>query len=90
MSWGVGIDFDLLILLFYAWVMTTQTLLKNINIQIKKERSPLVVLSLNQWQQIEDIISELSSPQLLESIREARKDYKKAKTYRELRKSLLK
>ncbi len=70
--------------------MIAQTLLKNINTQIKKEKSPLVILSLDQWQQIEDVISELASPQLLKSIREARKDYKKAKSYKELRKNLLK
>lgn len=56
--------------------MTTQTLLKNIESKIKNGKSPLVVLSLAEWQQIEDIINELSSPQLLKSISQARDDYK--------------
>lgn len=60
--------------------MTTQTLLKNIETKIKKSKSPLVVLSLSEWQQIEDVINELSSPQLLKSMTRARDDYKKGKT----------
>lgn len=59
--------------------MTTQTLLKNIETKIKKGKSPLVVLSLSEWQQIEDVINELSSPQLLKSMTQARDDYKKGK-----------
>ncbi|MBI4087268.1 MAG: hypothetical protein HY434_00345 [Candidatus Liptonbacteria bacterium] len=59
--------------------MSTQTLLKNIETKIKKSNSPLVVLSLAEWRQIEDVIRELSSPRLLESIEDARNDYKKGK-----------
>lgn len=59
--------------------MTTQTLLKNIDTQIKKGKSPLVILSLEEWRQIEDIISELSSPRLLKNISKARQDYKKGR-----------
>ena len=70
--------------------MTTQALLRNIELQIKKDKSPLVVLPLEQWEQIEDILSELSSPQLLKSIGTARKGISKAKAYRDIRKTLLK
>ena len=62
--------------------MTTQALLKNIDTQIKKGKSPLVVLSLEEWRQIEDIIGELSSPRLLKSIKKARQDYKKGRAVR--------
>jgi PHD/YefM family antitoxin component YafN of YafNO toxin-antitoxin module len=70
--------------------VTTQALLKSIDSKIKKSKSPFVVLPLEEWQQIEDVICELFSPQLLKSIRESRKSYKKAKSYKEIRKSLLK
>ena len=59
--------------------MSTQTLLKKIEAKIKKGSSPKVVLSLAEWHQIEDIIRELSSPQLVKSIQAARNDYKKGK-----------
>lgn len=59
--------------------MSTQTVLKNINAQIKKSKSPVVVLSLKEWQHIEDVIRELSSPKLLKTVTQAREDYKKGK-----------
>jgi len=59
--------------------MTTQTLLKNIDTQIKKGKSPLVILTLEEWRQVEDIINELSSPRLLKSINKARQSYKKGR-----------
>lgn len=59
--------------------MTTQALFKKVDAEIKRGKSPLVVLSLEEWRQIEDIISELSSPQLLKSVARARLDYKKGR-----------
>ena len=57
--------------------MTTQTLIKNIGARIKRDRTSEVVLSLPQWQQIEDIVLEFSSPELLKSIKISRQEYKK-------------
>ena len=70
--------------------MTTQTLVKNIGDRIKREHSSKVVLSLPQWQQIEDIVLEFSSPELLKSIKISRQEYKEAKSYLTLRKRLTK
>lgn len=56
-----------------------QALLKNLESQIKKNRSPVVVMSLDEWHQIEDLIEELSSPKLLEDIKKSRDDYKKGR-----------
>ena len=53
--------------------------MRNIGLQIKRGNSPLVVLPLEEWQRIEDVISELSAPKLLKSIDRARKDYKNGK-----------
>ena len=36
-------------------------------------------MSLEEWHQIEDILEELSSPQLLKNVKKARDDYKKGK-----------
>lgn len=44
-------------------------------IKIKSGPQPEVVLSLLDWRLIEDMILELSSPQLIKSIRKAREDY---------------
>ncbi len=57
--------------------MTTQTLIKNIGARIKRDRTSEVVLSLPQWQQIEDIVLEFSSPELLKNIKISRQEYKK-------------
>lgn len=70
--------------------MTTQTMIKNIGARIKREHSSAVVLSLPQWQQIEDIVLEFSSPELLKSIKISRQEYSKAKSYLSLRKQLVK
>ena len=70
--------------------MTTQALLRNIELQIKRDKSPFVVLPLEKWEQIEDILSELSSPRLLKSIKSARLGVTKAKAYKDVRKALLK
>ncbi|OGM99357.1 MAG: hypothetical protein A2817_01615 [Candidatus Yanofskybacteria bacterium RIFCSPHIGHO2_01_FULL_39_8b] len=59
--------------------MTNQALIKSIESRIKQGQSPLVILSLEEWHQIEDIIEELSSPRLLKDIKKARDDYKKRK-----------
>lgn len=56
-----------------------QTLLKNFESQIKKSKSPLVIMSLEEWHQIEDILEEASSPRLIKDIKKARDDYKKGK-----------
>ena len=70
--------------------MTTQALLRNIESQIKRDKSPLVVLPLEQWEQIEDILSELSSPRLLKSIKSTRLGVAKARAYKDIRKTLFK
>ncbi len=59
--------------------MVNQALIKNIESRIKQGQSPLVILSLEEWHQIEDIIEELSSPKLLQDIKKARDEYKKGK-----------
>lgn len=59
--------------------MKNTSVLEKIEHRILKGRTPLVVLPLEEWKIIEDIISEISSPKLLKSINQARKDYKKGK-----------
>jgi len=56
--------------------MTTQALVKNIEARMKKNQLPLVVMSLEEWHQIEDIMEELSSPKLIKDVQKARNDYK--------------
>ncbi len=70
--------------------MTMQTLIKNIGARIRREQTSEVVLSLPQWQQIEDIVLEFSSPELLKSLKRSRQDYQKAKPYLSIRKKLIK
>jgi hypothetical protein len=60
-------------------MMTSNSLLKNIKTQIAKGKSPLVVLPLEEWQKVEDVLEELSSPMLQKTISKAREDYKKGK-----------
>lgn len=60
--------------------MKNVSVLEKIDHRILKGKTPLVVLPLEEWKIIEDIISEISSPNLLKSIAKARKDYKKSKT----------
>ena len=59
--------------------MATQTLFRQIEkrVKITRGKRPSVVLSLPDWEIIEDIILELSSPKLLREIQLARQDYKK-------------
>ncbi len=59
--------------------MTTQALVKNIETRMKKNQLPLVVMSLEEWHQIEDIMEELSSSKLIKYIKKARNDYKKGR-----------
>lgn len=51
-------------------------------------KKPFVRLSLALWEQLEDILEELSSPRLLRSIRSVRKEYKMGRVipYERLRK----
>lgn len=53
-------------------------------------KKPFVRLPLTLWEQLEDILEELSSPKLLRSIRSARKDYKIGRgiSYEKLREGL--
>ncbi len=66
--------------------MTTKTLFEQIEKRVKiikkSPTPPTVVLPLRDWEMIEDMILELSSPQLLKSIKKARQDYKKGKGVR--------
>lgn len=57
---------------------------------IRSGRMPVVVLPLEQWEQIEDIIHELASPKLLKSIAVGRtaKNAGRAVSYRSVRRSL--
>jgi len=55
------------------------TVLDKIESRVIKGKEPLVVLSLRDWKIIEDVIYETSSPQLLKSIEESRRAYKKGK-----------
>lgn len=57
--------------------MINRALIQDIEFRIKKSQSPLVIMSLEEWRQIEDIIEELSSSKLLKDIKKARNDYKK-------------
>lgn len=59
--------------------MTTQALIKNIETRMKKNQLPLVIMSLEEWHQIEDIMEELSSPTLIKDVKKARSDYKKGR-----------
>ncbi len=61
--------------------MTNQALLEKIEKRLKvtKGQQPSVILPLNDWQLVEDMILELSSPRLAKSILRARSDYKKNK-----------
>ena len=58
--------------------MTKQAVLEKIEkkIKITNGQKPLVTLSLRDWEAVEEMILELSSPKLLESIQRGRKDYK--------------
>lgn len=60
--------------------MRNINVLEKIEHRVIKGKTPFVVLPLEEWKIIEDIISEISSPNLLKSIAKARKDYKKSKT----------
>ncbi|MBI2674661.1 MAG: hypothetical protein HYX22_02920 [Candidatus Yanofskybacteria bacterium] len=46
---------------------------------MKKNQLPLVIMSLEEWHQIEDIMEELSSPTLIKDVKKARSDYKKGR-----------
>ena len=61
--------------------MSKQALLEKIGKRIKVVggRQPAVTLSLQDWQLVEDMILELSSPKLLKSIEKSRKDYENKK-----------
>ena len=59
--------------------MKNTNVLEKIEHRVLKGKTPLVVLPLEDWKIIEDIISEISSPNLLKGITKARKDYKKGK-----------
>ena len=61
--------------------MNKQAILEKIEERIKVGRGqqPSVTLSLNDWQLIEDMILELSSPKLLKSIEKSRQDYRNKK-----------
>lgn len=61
--------------------MSKQAILEKIEQRIKVVggRQPAVTLSLKDWQLVEDMILELSSPKLLKSIVKSRKDYENKK-----------
>lgn len=59
--------------------MKNTNVLEKIEHRVLRGKTPLVVLPLEEWKIIEDIISEISSPNLLRSIAKARKDYKRGK-----------
>ena len=61
--------------------MTKQAILEKIEkrIKIKTGTKPEVILSLTDWQLIEDIILELSSTKLMKSVKKAREYYQKNK-----------
>ncbi len=61
--------------------MSNKILLERIEkrIKITKEKKSSVILSLSDWEAIEDMIMELSSPKLLESIKKPVRIIKKAK-----------
>jgi PHD/YefM family antitoxin component YafN of YafNO toxin-antitoxin module len=69
------------------------TLLKDISKKrsmMKSGATPFVVLPLEQWEQIEDILEELGSPKLVKSIVEERAAYHAGRTipYERIRKTL--
>jgi len=59
--------------------MKNTNVLEKIEHRVFKGKTPFVILPLEEWKIIEDIISEISSPNLIKSISKARKDYKKGK-----------
>lgn len=59
--------------------MTTQVLLKQIEKRAKITRGekPRVTLPLRDWEMLEDMLLELSSPKLLADVKKAREDYRR-------------
>lgn len=59
--------------------MTKQAVIERIseNVKISGGPRPKVTLSLGDWELIQDLVLELSSPNLTKSVKRAREDYKK-------------
>ena len=59
--------------------MNSANILGKIRPRLIKGDTPFVVFSLTEWEVIEDILYEHSSPRLAKSVQQARLDYKKGK-----------
>lgn len=59
--------------------MTRQAIIERLNkgIKVSRGNQPRVSLSLKDWETVQDLVLELSSPNLMKSIEKARSDYRK-------------